>query len=802
MRVALLCNVDQAVYRVGDEAIGIASAAQLRQRGHEVVMISRQEKYGPGGQPHAESIPALTFPWPLDERDRYLAEIRKVLSGNHVALPAKDKLFKIMNQLRGVDALVIGGGGSLNSNFGWLVYERLATALVASFLDIPVVLSGQSLGPFLLLSDRAALKELLELCQLVGVRDADSYRLATQLCPEHPAIFQTLDDAVLLDADWDHPKANRISVTLGDNAEPFTEHDYVSIMAALIDGLAQRTDAEVEFVPHMADPDRPRSDVRIHKLVAAQMSHQATLLPIEQAVDATTRLAASRWALTTRFHPVVFGLLSGTPVLPITLGRYARSRVDGALANWGRSNASVPLAALWDPATGALRADVADAVLDALVAGADAERSAALAVRAERLDAAGRWWDQVVAVLDEASDTADDSDRADASNPAEAPRDATHDAATPDSAAPLGGPAALDQVDRFTGDVAAAIAPFRYAPAAGADRTVALIMRTQNRPGFLDRAVQDVLEQAWADWQLVVVNDAGDTDQVASVLDRYRSELGDRLTVVNNPVSHGMEAASNVGLANSHSEFVNIHDDDDSWQPRFLLETLTHLRAHPDEEAVATRTTIVMERQVGPDWVTYERFPSWPDLHAMRLLDFVKLNRIVPICLVYRRAVHDRVGLYAEDYPVIGDYVFHLRLLQAGEVGFIDHALANWHHRPLQPAEGTAGNSMYTNSSDHTEYDLLLRNKALKEWTDKNGLGLPLFISKELERETDHLEQKIQEVVDALGTQQQLIADLQVQLRATDHAVRAGGGFNFAKRQYQVARGYLSRAAGRITGRL
>ena len=287
-------------------------------------------------------------------------------------------------------------------------------------------------------------------------------------------------------------------------------------------------------------------------------------------------------------------------------------------------------------------------------------------------------------------------------------------------------------------------------------------MRTKDRPGFLDRAVQDVLEQTLADWQLVVVNDAGDTDQVASVLDRYRNELGDRLTVVNNPVSHGMEAASNVGLANSHSEFVNIHDDDDSWQPRFLLETLTHLRAHPDEEAVATRTTIVMERQ----------------------------------------AVHDRVGLYAEDYPVIGDYVFHLRLLQAGEVGFIDHALANWHHRPLQAAEGTAGNSMYTNSSDHTEYDLLLRNKALKEWTDKNGLGLPLFISKELERETDHLEQKIQEVVDALGTQQQLIADLQVQLRATDHAVRAGGGFNFAKRQYQVARGYLSRAAGRITGRL
>ena len=121
MKVALLCDVDQTVYHVGDEAIATMSTRRLRARGHEVVRLSRHEKYGPGGSAPQESIPALVFPWPLEDRGRYLGEIRRVLAGEHGALPPEDKLFGIIEHLRGVDALVIGGGGSLNSRYGWQI---------------------------------------------------------------------------------------------------------------------------------------------------------------------------------------------------------------------------------------------------------------------------------------------------------------------------------------------------------------------------------------------------------------------------------------------------------------------------------------------------------------------------------------------------------------------------------------------------------------------------------------------------------------------------------------------------------
>jgi len=186
MKVALLCDVDQTVYHVGDEAIATMSTHRLRARGAEVVRISRHEKYGPGGTGPGESIPALTFPWPLEQRATYLWEIREVLAGRAEALPAHDKLFGIIEQLRAVDAVVIGGGGSLTSRYGWLLDERLATALVARSLGLPVVLSGQGLGPELTDHDRASVRELLEACSLVGLRDEHSVRLARQLCPGHP----------------------------------------------------------------------------------------------------------------------------------------------------------------------------------------------------------------------------------------------------------------------------------------------------------------------------------------------------------------------------------------------------------------------------------------------------------------------------------------------------------------------------------------------------------------------------------------------------------------------------------------
>lgn len=775
MRVALLCDVDQTVYHVGDEAIATQSARRLRERGHDVVRLSRHEKYGPDGVAPRDSIPALTVPWPLEDRAQYLDEIRRVLAGDRSALPPQDKLFGIIEQLRTVDAVVIGGGGSLTSRYGWLLDERLATALVARSLGLPVVLSGQSLGPELTPADRESVRELLELCTLVGVRDAHSARLARELCPAHPALVHTLDDAVGLGlpatdgAGDDAPDAALLSVTLGGDPDPLPREDCAAVSAAVIQALADRTGARVELVPHMADPDTGGGDLALHHEVAARLDVPAQVLPLMTDTAAAARTSAAAWVLTTRFHPLVFGTAAGASVLAMPLNRYGHARMDGALRNVGLAGAAVPLAAMWDPSAAGTSAMV-EPVVEALIDAREAESAHLRAVRPRLLAAAEAWWDRISTTLETAAAGAGTApSRPDRAGAPEEPTGALED--------PAGAGIGIHQ--RWSQDLRAQLAPWTRSVleptdgpvadatvagsgAAGADPDAAgagdavaapapsasIIMRTRDRPAMLDRAVQDVLAQTRQDWELVIVDDAGDRRGVEEVAARHAVEADGRLRVIHRAASTGMEAASNHGLRETAAPAVVVHDDDDTWHATFLQESLAHLAAHPEHEAVVVRTLIVHERETATGFVEDAVFPSWPELEGVRLLDYLAVNRNVPISMLHRRRVHDVVGPYDESLPVVGDYAFHLELLRRFTVGFLERPLAQWRQRPT--AEGASSNSMYALAGGHRHYDAELRERHLRPWVAEHGLGLPLFLSKNTETHVARSEERLLEELRAL----------------------------------------------------
>lgn len=749
MKVALLCDVDQTVYHVGDEAIATMSARRLRARGHEVVRLSRQEKYGPDGAAPLAAIPALTFPWPLEDRARYLEEIRRVLAGDRTALPPQDKLFDIIEQLRTVDAVVIGGGGSLTSRYGWLLDERLATALVARSLHLPVVLSGQSLGPELTPADRESVRELLELCSLVGLRDAHSARVARSLCPAHPALVQTLDDAGGLglpatDGAAEAPDAELLSVTLGGDADPLPREDYVTVAATVIEALVERTGARVELVPHMADPDTGGGDLALHQEVADRLGVPAEVLPLMTDAAAAARTAAAAWVLTTRFHPVVFGTVAGASVLALPLNRYGHARMDGALRNTGLAGGAVPLAALWDSST-AQASDLVGPVVEALIAARETEGAHLRAVQARLLSAAEAWWDRVSETLAAPAGEAD----------AAAPRP-SRDGALED---PVGAGIGIHQ--RWGQELREQLAPWTREVLGRTDRgeadgtstdgadptaaipSAAIIMRTRDRPVMLDRAVQDVLAQTRQDWELVIVDDAGDRDGVDEIVARHAAEADGRIRVIHRESSTGMEAASNHGLRETSAPTVVIHADDDTWHATFLQETLAHLETHPEHEAVVVRTLIVHEHETPTGFVEDAAFPSWPEIEGVRLLDYLAVNRNVPISMLHRRRVHDAVGPYDETLPVVGDYAFHLELLRRFAVGFLDRPLAQWRQRPS--ARGAASNSMYALAGGHRHFDAELRERYLRPWIAEHGPGLPMFLSKNTETHVARSEERLLE---------------------------------------------------------
>ena len=262
---------------------------------------------------------------------------------------------------------------------------------------------------------------------------------------------------------------------------------------------------------------------------------------------------------------------------------------------------------------------------------------------------------------------------------------------------------------------------------------VAIVTRTKNRPVLLRRALDSILAQTYRDYVVVVVNDAGDREPVDECVAAVAGRADGRIHIVHNDKSDGREAAMNTGLHNADSEYLVIHDDDDTWAPEFLATTVAHLDDTADG-GVAVRTAVVYETVEGEKVSTLRQEALASDMTDVTLFEMIRRNYVPPISLLYRRSVHDEVGDYDVDLPVLADWDFNLRMLQRFEVGFIDgEPLAFWHHR--EDATGDLGNSVIAAAQDHTSFDRTIRNRYLRDQLrDNNTLGSLLYLTELLDR--------------------------------------------------------------------
>lgn len=262
---------------------------------------------------------------------------------------------------------------------------------------------------------------------------------------------------------------------------------------------------------------------------------------------------------------------------------------------------------------------------------------------------------------------------------------------------------------------------------------VSIVMRTKDRAPLLRRALDDLLNQTMTDWEAIVVNDGGTVAPVDALVAERQGRLQDRLTVIHVDGGTGsMEAAANLGAQRALGEFVVIHDDDDTWDPEFLATMTAALDADPTAVAAAARTEIIFERLEGDRTTEIGRAPFVPPAEMVTMYDLLQTNRVVPIALVVRRSVYDEIGWYDPALKAVGDWEFNLRLVRHGRVPYVGETpLAFWHQRPH--AKGAASNSVFGESLDHMQFDRLVRDRALHEYVEQNGVGALLYLSKYIE---------------------------------------------------------------------
>lgn len=263
--------------------------------------------------------------------------------------------------------------------------------------------------------------------------------------------------------------------------------------------------------------------------------------------------------------------------------------------------------------------------------------------------------------------------------------------------------------------------------------TVAVLVRTKDRPRFLRRALANIAEQTFTDYTVCVINDGGDESATRAIL--QASPLahlleGDapRLTLLTTGGGN-MEAASNAGLAATESEFVAIHDDDDLWAPEFLERTVGALCAS-DALICSTRVVERYERETPEgEFEVYEERIFHDGLPGFGLQFLYRTNRAVPIGILYRRRLHELVGFYDESLPVVGDWEFNLRAAAVTEVLLVDEPLAYWSLRP--EADGADANSVQR-QAEHARFDASVRARAIRDDLQSGGRPGPYLYQAHL----------------------------------------------------------------------
>lgn len=558
---------------------------------------------------------------------------------------------------------------------------------------VRVVLGGQQLGPHVARADEEPLRALLAVADLVTVADPDSVNVWQAL--GLPGRPPVVpDDLSLLAAEAAHVSGvGPVVATISPDTRHVEPVATIRAIARLVDGLATRHGVGTVLAPPAVIAGGHDVDAAFSERIAATMATPARVERWGSTGDLLAQAARAAAVVTTHPHAALAAAASGRPLVALAQGHAEQTRLDGVLRPWGAGPA-VPLAELVDGAGAPVP-----------------EHTTPPAGAVAAIEAA---WDAVAAALR--------------------------------GAAPV-------VLGAWAGDDTP-VSPPAATPGSG---RVLVVTRTKDRSLLLARALDDVLAQTYPDWHHVIVNDAGEPGPVDALVAERAEAYAGRVSVLHRATSSGMEAASNAGVASRDSEFVVIHDDDDTWHRAFLARTVAHLDAHPDEVGVIVRTEEVFERIVEAGILEEDRRIFHPEIREATLLDYLRANRALPIALLYRRSLHDLVGPFPEHLPVIGDWDFHLRTLRAHTVGFLDGApLAFWRKR--RDGAAADGNSVEADRSAHLHHDALLRDAHLKEWVAEQGLGLPLYLArmgdrdtKELHRRLDRLEAQLDEITALLA---------------------------------------------------
>ena len=188
---------------------------------------------------------------------------------------------------------------------------------------------------------------------------------------------------------------------------------------------------------------------------------------------------------------------------------------------------------------------------------------------------------------------------------------------------------------------------------------VSIILPTYNGGRYITDAIRSILEQTYAQWELIVVED-GSSEPSREIVERFSDTRIHYVPLLKN---RKLPGALNEGFRHAKGDLLTWTSDDNLYFPEALSMLVSALETHPQWDMVFSDMYLIDEAghtigfySAGP----VAELPRRSNLGA---------------CFLYRRKVYEALGDYDETLFLVEDYDYWLRVSAKFMIGKLDRVL-------------------------------------------------------------------------------------------------------------------------------
>jgi glycosyltransferase involved in cell wall biosynthesis len=194
-------------------------------------------------------------------------------------------------------------------------------------------------------------------------------------------------------------------------------------------------------------------------------------------------------------------------------------------------------------------------------------------------------------------------------------------------------------------------------------------MPVYNAQETVEEAVRSLMQQTYADLEILVVDD-GSTDRSCATIERLRDP---RIRLVRQPHG-GICQARNRGCSEARGEYLAVLDSDDVAQARRIQAQVDYLDRHPAVGLIGTHARFVSDD--GQEWFFT---PPAEDRALRRYLLWD--NPFVHSSVMLRRQALGAVGGYTQGVVANEDYRLWIQVARSWKLGMIPEVLVTYRVR-------------------------------------------------------------------------------------------------------------------------